>query len=68
MSLTTQQVEEFAAAYTAAWCSGSGEKVAACFTEDATSIINKGEATVGRAAIAAAMGAFNLKRPWVPSF
>ena len=58
MTLTTERIRAFAETYTEAWCSRSGERVASCFTEDASSIINKGEATRGRPAIAAAMGAF----------
>ena len=44
--------------YTQAWCSRSGKAVASSFAENATSIINVGEPTVGRPAIAEAMGAF----------
>ncbi len=44
--------------YTLAWCSRSGKAVASFFAENATSIINAGEPTVGRPAIAEAMGAF----------
>jgi hypothetical protein len=37
--------------------------VAAFFSENAVSIINKGQATIGRAAIADAMGAFFVEFP-----
>lgn len=63
MLITPQEIREFAAAYTEAWCSRSGEKVSLFFSEDATSIINKGAPTVGRAAIADAMGAFFIEFP-----
>ncbi len=63
MSLAPENIRKVAEAYTEAWCSRSGEKVASYFTEDATSIINKGEPTIGRAAIAEAMGAFFVEFP-----
>ena len=44
--------------YTQAWCSRSAEAVASFYEESATSIINAGTPTVGRPAIAGAMGAF----------
>lgn len=56
-------IRKLAIAYTEAWCSRSGEKVASFFSENATSIINKGEPTIGRAAIAEAMGAFFIEFP-----
>ncbi len=58
MPLDSAAIRKMAEAYTAAWCSRSGEAVAAFFEENATSIINAGTPTVGRAAIAEAMGAF----------
>ena len=58
MSLPPDSIKKVAKAYTEAWCSRSGENVASFFSEDAASIINKGEPTRGRAAIAEAMGAF----------
>lgn len=58
MPLDAAAIRKIAKAYTAAWCSRSGEAVAAFFAENATSIINAGTPTVGRAAIAEAMGAF----------
>lgn len=63
MPISHDDIKELAGKYTAAWCSRSGDAVAAFFTEDATSIINAGEPTVGRAAIAEAMGAFFVDFP-----
>ncbi len=58
MSLDPEDIRELAEGYTQAWCSRSAQAVSACFTEDAASIINDGEPSVGRATIADAMGAF----------
>lgn len=63
MSISTEDITKVAEGYTAAWCSRSGEKVASFFSEDATSVINKGEPTIGRTAIAEAMGAFFVEVP-----
>ena len=49
MSIAPENIKQIAEAYTEAWCSRSGEKVASFFSEDATSIINKGDPTIGRA-------------------
>jgi uncharacterized protein (TIGR02246 family) len=51
-------VEEFAARYTAAWCSGDPAAVAACYTPDGSLTINGDEPSRGRAAIAAAARGF----------
>lgn len=58
MTLDPAAIRKMAEGYTAAWCSRSGEAVASFYAEDATSIINAGPPTVGRPAIAEAMGAF----------
>jgi uncharacterized protein (TIGR02246 family) len=63
MSLAPENIRKVAEAYTEAWCSRSGEKVASFFSENAISIINKGEPTIGRVAIAEAMGAFFVEFP-----
>jgi uncharacterized protein (TIGR02246 family) len=63
MSLDPNKIRKLAEAYTQAWCSRSGENVASLFSENAASIINKGEPTIGRAAIAEAMGAFFVEFP-----
>ncbi len=54
---------DMAIAYTEAWCSRSGETVASFFEDDATNIINGGEATIGREAIAGAVGSFFIEFP-----
>lgn len=61
--MSPENIRKVAEAYTEAWCSRSGERVASFFSEDATSIINKGEPTIGRTAIAEAMGAFFIEFP-----
>ena len=58
LSLDPADIRKLAEAYTQAWCSRSSEAVASFFEENATSIINSGTPTVGRPAIADAMGAF----------
>jgi uncharacterized protein (TIGR02246 family) len=58
MPLDPADIRQMAEGYTQAWCSRSGEAVASFFAENATSVINAGEPTVGRPAIAEAMGAF----------
>ncbi len=58
MPLDAAAIRKMAEAYTEAWCSRSAEAVASFFEENATSIINAGTPTVGRPAIADAMGAF----------
>jgi len=63
MSLDPNNIKKVAEAYTQAWCSRSCENVASFFSENATSIINKGEPTIGKAAIAEAMGAFFIEFP-----
>ncbi len=63
MGLDHESVLRMAEGYTKAWCSRSGEEVASFFSEDAVSIINAGEPTIGRPAIAEAMGAFFLDFP-----
>ena len=63
MSLSPADIEKMALAYTDAWCSRSGEAVASFFTENAMSIINRGEPTIGRLAIAETMGAFFVEFP-----
>ncbi len=58
MPLDPAAIRKMAEAYTEAWCSRSAEAVASFFEENATSIINAGAPTIGRRAIADAMGAF----------
>jgi uncharacterized protein (TIGR02246 family) len=61
--LIPSDIETLARGYTHAWCSRSGDAVASFYAEDAISIINGGEPTTGRAAIALAMGAFFAEFP-----
>ncbi len=58
MPLDPAAIRKMAIAYTDAWCRRSSEDVASFFEESATSIINAGTPTVGRPAIAEAMGTF----------
>jgi len=58
MSISPDTIRKVAEAYAEAWCSGSGVKVASFYSENATSIVNGGVPTVGRAAIAEAVDAF----------
>jgi len=58
MPLDPADIRTLAEAYTQAWCDRSSEAVASFFEENGSSIINAGTPTVGRPAIAEAMGAF----------
>ncbi len=58
MPLDPADIRKMAEGYTGASCSRSAEAVASFFEENATSIINAGTPTIGRPAIAEAMGAF----------
>ncbi|MBX2869105.1 MAG: nuclear transport factor 2 family protein [Acidiferrobacterales bacterium] len=63
MAVDSEGIRQVAKDYTEAWCPRSGEQVAPFFSENATSIINKGEPVIGRVAIAEAMGAFFVEVP-----
>ncbi len=52
MSISPDKLEEKAAAYTAAWNSGSPEAVAGHFAEDGVIVINQGDPWEGRSGIA----------------
>ena len=52
------ELKEFAARYTAAWCSQDGAKVAAFYAADESLTINDNEPAVGRKAIAETTQAF----------
>jgi len=56
-------VKEFAARYTAAWCSQDAASVAAFFAPDGSLQINDGEPSVGRDAITAAAQSFMTAFP-----
>jgi uncharacterized protein (TIGR02246 family) len=57
------QLREFAAKYTAAWCSQNAASVAAFFAENGSLKINNGAPSVGREAIAAAAQEFMTAFP-----
>ena len=52
------ELKEFAARYTAAWCSHDAARVAAFFADDGTLTINDNEPAVGRRAISEATQSF----------
>ena len=51
--MTMSELTEFAARYTAAWCSQDAARVAAFYADNGSLTINDNEPAVGRAAIAA---------------
>jgi len=57
------KLKEFAERYTAAWCSRNPARVAAFFGETGSLRINKGNPSIGRAAIAAAVQGFMTAFP-----
>ena len=57
------QIEEFAARYTAAWCSHNAPSVATYFDENGSLTINNGKPNVGRVAIAEAAQEFMTAFP-----
>ena len=57
------QLEDFAAKYTAAWCSQNSASVAGFFAKDGSLKINDGEPSVGQAAITAAAQSFMTSLP-----
>ncbi len=63
MQLNPAAIRDMANAYTEAWCSRSAEAVASFYAENATSIINANEPSVGRAAIAEAMNQYIIAFP-----
>jgi uncharacterized protein (TIGR02246 family) len=52
MPITQFELEHIAAAYTAAWNSGSAKAVAEFYATDGSIVINRGEPWVGRARVA----------------
>jgi steroid delta-isomerase-like uncharacterized protein len=56
--MLAEHLKQFAARYTAAWCSQNAESVAAFFAENGSLQINAAAPSVGRAAIAAAAQGF----------
>ena len=57
------RVKEFAARYTAAWCSGDPTRVASFYAADGSLRINEGKPSVGREAIAEAARGFMTAFP-----
>ena len=57
------QIEEFAAQYTAAWCSRKAPRVASFFEENGSLTINKGQPSIGRDAITEAAQGFMTAFP-----
>jgi uncharacterized protein (TIGR02246 family) len=56
--ITSLQLEQIAAAYTAAWNSGSADAVAEFYEENGSIVINRGEPWEGRARVAQMAGGF----------
>jgi SnoaL-like polyketide cyclase len=63
MSVDPAEVHDFAARYTAAWCSQNAASVAAFFSPQGSLTINSGTSSVGRAAITAAAQSFMTAFP-----
>ena len=57
------QLRNFAAEYTAAWCSQNPPRVAACYAPDGSLQINEGVPSVGRTAIAEVAHSFMAAFP-----
>jgi hypothetical protein len=57
-SISSNSLGDFAARYTAAWCSHDAGKIAAFYAESGSLTINDGAPAVGRRAIAAAAQSF----------
>ena len=63
MHISATDIQNLAIAYTEAWCSRSGEAVAAFYDENASSTINGAAPTIGRLAIAEEVGQFFIDFP-----
>src|SRR5215470_17108905 len=63
MSLSPDQLRDFAARYTVAWCSGNPKAVAAFFAPNGSLKINDGVPSIGRAAITGAAQSFMTDFP-----
>jgi len=61
--MDTDTLHDFAARYTAAWCSQNAASVAEFFAEDGSLTINEGTPAVGRAAITASAQGFMTAFP-----
>ena len=60
---SSSSIEDFAARYTSAWCSGSAARVASFFAKHGSLTINGGAPAVGRTAIEAAAQGFMTAFP-----
>jgi hypothetical protein len=63
MTATLDLLRKFATHYTAAWCSGNPESVAAFYAPNGSLKINDGQTSVGRAALAEAARSFMTAFP-----
>lgn len=63
MTSDPKAIRAIAAAYTAAWNSGSPEAVASCFAVDGSIVINRGEPWIGRKRIAEMAAGFYADIP-----
>ena len=63
MPLDNNRIRDFANRYTAAWCSGNPDAVAAFFAPNGSLKINDGSPSIGRAAIADAARSFMTAFP-----
>jgi steroid delta-isomerase-like uncharacterized protein len=61
--LDSSSLLDFAARYTAAWCSRDAQKIASFYAESGTLAINDGAPAVGRKAVAAAAQSFITAYP-----
>jgi hypothetical protein len=63
MTATLDLLRDFATRYTAAWCSGNPESVAAFYAPNGSLKINDGQTSIGRAALAEAARSFMTAFP-----
>jgi len=63
MNTDLAKLQDFAARYTAAWCSQDASRVAAFYSPDASLTINEGQPAIGRKAIQEAAQSFMTAFP-----
>jgi uncharacterized protein (TIGR02246 family) len=63
MTAMTNQLENLAQGYTAAWCSQNAASVASIYSPDGSLTINNGPPAVGRAAVTEAAQGFMTSFP-----
>ena len=61
--MSSEELNEFARSYTAAWCSQNAASVAAFFAPDGSLTINNGASSIGSAAITEAVQGFMTAFP-----